>query len=54
MEMKVPCADEGVVNGEGQTKTSGQETVERMSLLSDAGENKAMEAMPKTIERTLS
>ena len=26
-------------NGGGRTKTSGQETVERMSLLSDAGEN---------------
>ena len=39
MEMKAPCADEGVVQGGGRTKTSGQETVERMSLLSDARDN---------------
>ena len=39
MEMKAPCADEGIVQCGGRTKTSGQETVERMSLLSDAREN---------------
>ena len=39
METKAPCADEGVVHGGGQMKMSGQETVERMSLLRDAGEN---------------
>ena len=39
MKTKVPRADEGVIHGGGWTKTSGQETVERMSLLSDAGEN---------------
>ena len=38
MQTKGPCADEGVVHGGGRTKTSGQETVERMGLLSDAGE----------------
>ena len=37
MEKKAPCADEGVVHSGGRKKTSGQETVERMSLLSDAG-----------------
>ena len=37
--MKAPCADEGVVHGGGRMKTSGQETVERMSLLSAVGEN---------------
>ena len=37
--MKAPCADEGVIQGEGRAMTSGQETVKRMSLLSDAGEN---------------
>ena len=39
METKAPCADEGVVHSGGRTKTSGQGTVKRMSLLSDAGEN---------------
>ena len=36
MEKKAPCADEGVVHSGGRTKTTGQETVERMSLLNDA------------------
>ena len=39
METKAPCADEGVIQSGGRTMTLGQETVERMSLLSDAGEN---------------
>ena len=39
MEKKAPCADEGIVHSGGQTKTTGQETVERMSLLSDTGVN---------------
>ena len=39
MDTKVPChADKGIVHGGGQTKMSGQDRVERMSLLS-AGEN---------------
>ena len=37
---KAPCADEGVIHGGGRTKTSGQETVERMSLQGDAGEKR--------------
>ena len=39
METKAACADEGVIHGGGRTKMSGQETIERMSLLGDAGEN---------------
>ena len=58
MEKKAPCADEGIVHSGGRTKTSGQETVERMSLRSERRSKKsseeALEAMPKTIKRTLS
>ena len=38
-KIKALCADEGVIQGGGRGMTSGQETIKRMSLLSDAGEN---------------